>query len=71
MKFKVGDRVKVRKNLIKGRIYGKWDFGSSMEEWKNKTMTITDVFSDCYRVKENDWSWTDEMLEDVEEKKRL
>ena len=63
MKFKVGDKIKVRKGLIVGRGYGDWYFCSSMEQWKGKIMTIREVRSDSYKVEENNWGWSEEMLE--------
>ena len=63
MKFKVGDRVKTRKGLTVGKNYGDWDFCSSMEQWKGKIMTIREVRFDSYKVEENNWGWSEEMLE--------
>lgn len=66
MKFKVGDKIKVRKGLIVGGDYGDWYFCSSMEQWKGKIMTIREVRSDSYKVEENNWEWSEEMLERAE-----
>ena len=63
MKFKVGDRVKTRKGLTVGKNYGDWAFCSSMEQWKGKIMTIRKVRFDSYKVEENNWDWSEEMLE--------
>ncbi len=70
MKFKVGDKVKVKKGLKVGTNYGEWCFVKEMrEETKNlKFMTIKDVdYDNSYRLKEVDFAWTDEMLEKYEE----
>jgi len=65
MKYKIGDKVKVRKDLILGGNYGGYIFSRDMKGFKGKTFTIQKVGSDYYRVKEESFSWTDEMFEPV------
>ena len=70
MKYKVGDKVRIRKDLVAGFHYGEDSFTSEMEKYLGKTMTISSIVKNCkYRLKEvaGNWNWTDEMLEDVED----
>lgn len=72
MKFKVGDEVKVRNDLVVGDKYGLDYFMSDMEEFKDRNFIIEQVLDDKYILKNTDgWLWTDEMLETVEEKEML
>ncbi len=65
MKFKVGDRVKVRKDLVNGKVYGKDIFINKMEKYKGKIVTIKAIFTNFYEIEEDRgaWYWTDEMFE--------
>ena len=67
MNFKVGDKVRVRKDLVVDKDYGGYDFVSSTEKFKGKIVTIEKVFSNAYFIKEDikGYKWTDEMLEPV------
>ena len=67
-RFKVGDKVKVRKNLEVGCEYGEYLFTSSMKRLIGKVNVITDIssYGDAYLLKHRDECWTDEMLEPVE-----
>ena len=70
MKYDVGDKVKVREDLIVRDRYRMFDskFTNSvvrdMLKFKGKIVTIKSV-DDQYRIKEDcgDWGWTDEMFE--------
>lgn len=68
MKYKVGDKVKVRKDLVVDGRYGLHYFSSGMKPHAGKTMTIGRVSKHAYFFIEdkNNWCWTDEMLEGVE-----
>lgn len=64
MKFKVGEKVKIKKNLKKG--YGfKYYVADEMEKFKGKTVTIYSVNSEAYRIEEDNmsWDWTEDMFE--------
>jgi len=66
-KFKVGDMVMVRSDLIVGDSYGDNVVAKEMLEWKGKVVTIQDDESGDdygYNIKEDGqrWSWTNEMF---------
>lgn len=69
MKYKVGDKVKVREDLEVDIRHGTEEFIEEMEEYKGKIVTIDTVNEDDYYIEEDkqSWAWTEEMLEDVEE----
>jgi len=64
MKYKVGDKVRVRLDLISGTAYGKDAFVSGMEKMKGKIVTICNVGEVC-GIKECGYNWTEGMLEPV------
>lgn len=76
MKYKVGDRVKVRNDLIVDRCYNGFYFNKDMTRWRGQIVTISEVENKdpCYRIKEDEgeykWGWVDEMFEDVVENKK-
>lgn len=68
MKYKVGDKVKVRSDLKAYEIYGSNMLTKSMEKFAGKTVTISAVGITSYAIEEMKAAyWTDEMLEPVEE----
>lgn len=68
MKYKVGDKVKVRSDLKAYEIYGSNMLTKSMEKFAGKTVTISSVGITSYAIEEMEVAyWTDEMLEPVEE----
>lgn len=66
MKYKVGDKVKVRSDLRVGKSYGD-AFVYDMSKFRGKIVTIESVWKQGYRIEEDAYWWTDEMLEPVEE----
>ena len=62
MKFKVGDKVKVKTRLKADNYYGGQCFNSDMKRLEGQILTIETVNYSDYAVKENTWYWTDEML---------
>lgn len=74
MKFKIGDKVKIREDLVVDLAYGCDVFISDMSEYCGKEATITDnCFKDgVYSLDIDDgvWYWTEEMLEDVTNTKK-
>lgn len=69
MKYKVGDKVRVISGLVVDGVYGNWRFTEKMKKYKGKSVTISKVCQDYYRIKgdEEYGYYTDEMLEPVEE----
>lgn len=65
MKYKVGDKVKVRSDLKISVLYG--SLYAIDEMIKKKIVTITYVYDGYYKVVEDDYAWTDEMLEGLVE----
>lgn len=67
MKYKVGDRARVRSDLKACKQYGSNIATSSMEGLAGKIVTISRVGYAHYLVEGMNCNWTDEMLEPVEE----
>lgn len=67
MKYKVGDKVKVRSDLEKNKGYGGWYASESMVKMRGEIVTIRGVGSSAYELEENDLMWTDEMFEGLAE----
>lgn len=69
MKYKVGDKVRVISGLVVDGAYGNWGFTEKMKKYKGKSVTISEVCQDYYRIKEDEeyGYYTDEMFESVEE----
>ena len=68
MKFKVGDKVRVRENLEVGKDYGDYNVVEDMKKYEGKEFIIDEVRRNYYTLKNENWYyWTDEMLELVEE----
>ena len=69
MKYKVGDKVKVKSDLKENTSYGGKIFVRDMAVYRGKNVEISKVHDDAYYIKEADreWFWTDEMFEPVEE----
>lgn len=62
MKYKAGDKVRVREDLKHSAVYGKVTFVEEMIKYYGATLTVVEVYDDCYLVKENLFSWSDEMF---------
>lgn len=67
-KFKVGDRVKVRKDLKINHWYGDYLFSSFMATLVDEVDTVTGICGDgdAYMLNHYDIGWTEEMLESTE-----
>ena len=68
MKYKVGDKVRVRRNLKDGLEYGGVYCNCSMVTLGGKVVTIRRVSTagiGAYKLYEYDWWWSDEMLEPI------
>ena len=64
MKYKVGDKVKIREDLKVGEIYGGCRFEEEMGDFRGKVVSITDVNRMDYCIASSDCYWTNEMFED-------
>lgn len=71
MKFKVGDKVRVRDDLVKGVMYDDITCIREMLAFQGKVLTIDYVADKSYSVEENCWSWSDAMLEPAVGEKEL
>ena len=68
MKFKIGDKVRVRKDLKVDEEYGNDTFVPEMRPWLGKMVVIKYICPDGeYKIINCPWSWTDEMFESDEE----
>ena len=72
MKFKVGDKVRIREDLMEHKTYHSgsketWEVAlPSMVKMRGQIVTIKKVYSDStYLVEENNHFWVDEMFEDA------
>lgn len=65
MKYKIGDKVRVRKDLVVDNYYGGVCYVEYMDEFKGKECVITDMDGIAYQI--GDFWWTDEMLEPIDE----
>ena len=65
MKYKVGDKVRVRKDLVIDSCYGREDFVGEMKSFIGKVVTISKVIDEEYMILEDngDYAWTEEMFE--------
>ena len=66
MKFKVGDRVRVRKDLKYDNFYGGVRVNDEMVNNKGKILTIIGIDNGAYLMEGSQWFWTDEMFESKE-----
>ena len=71
MKYKVGDRVRVRKDLEPGNFYGKDYYISSMDKFKGEKCVITEIWDQSYQINNFGYWWSEEMFESVDDEKVL
>ena len=67
MKYNVGDKVRVRKDLVNYSEYGGELFVREMQQFKGKVVTICRLLDDKYFIREDtsEYAWTNEMLEGI------
>lgn len=68
MRYKIGDKVRVREDLVVNKSYGIDTFVDNMEKFKGKVVTISEITSrtkEEYHIKEDreKYFWTAEMFE--------
>jgi len=72
--FKVGDKVRVREDLVVHKKYGSNSFAKGMVYLKGEIVEIRiigghrDQNNDDYRINGNDYMWTDKMFKSIEDK---
>ena len=71
MKYKVGDKVRVRKDLEPGNFYGKDYYISSMDKFKGEECIITGIWDQSYQINKFGYWWSEEMFESVDDEKVL
>ena len=65
-KYKIGDKVKIKSDLIEGKFYGKNDINLRMISYCNKKTTIKLIREDGQfklKIDKGRFTWTKEMLE--------
>ena len=67
MKYKVGDRVRIRRDLNENMSNDDYDVEEEMISKAGRVVTISDVYDDAYRIYEFRFWWTDEMFEGLAE----
>ena len=67
MKYKIGDKVRVRKDLVPNSEYGGGCYVELMDKFKDKECVITNMDDTSYRINNSEFWWTDEMLEPVDD----
>jgi hypothetical protein len=67
MKFNIGDKVRVRYGLKYEERYNGVYCNTKMAAMGGEVLTIKHTNMRSYDVKENEWVWSDEMLEPVDE----
>ena len=69
MKYKIGDKVKVRNDLVVNKKYGSQTFVPTMAKFTGEQI-IKEVYTQGYTIKADknlcQYLWTDEMFEDTE-----
>ena len=72
MKYKVGDKVRVRNDLVGYERYGNLTFVPTMAEYTGEQI-IKEIRAEGYTIKADknlcQYIWTDEMFEDIKEDK--
>ena len=67
MKYKVGDKIRVRRDLVVGKTYRGLDFLPGHKKECGKIFTIEYSDGEYYRLNGSEYWWSEEMLEEVDE----
>lgn len=72
--LKVGDKVKIKQDLVLGKFYNSCMYTADMAKYAGKVATITNTFQDSETefsynldIDSERWFWDSEMIEPVEE----
>ena len=72
--LKVGDKVKIKQDLVFGKFYNDCMYTVPMEKYAGKVATVTEVFDSetgcpnySLDIDKGKWFWDSEMIEPVEE----
>ena len=71
MKYKIGDKVRVRKDLVPDNYYDKIDYASIMDEFETTDCIITGIMDGIYNINDSKYWFPAEMLELVDDEKIL
>ena len=71
MKYKIGDKVRVRKDLEPGNFYGRVYYSSDMNKFKAMECVVTNIYDETYNINGSEYGFSDEMLEPVNERTLL
>ena len=71
MKYKIGDKVRVRKDLVPDNYYDKIDYASIMDEFETTDCIITSILDGIYNINDSKYWFPAEMLELVDDEKIL
>ena len=67
MKYKIGDKARVRQDLEPGNFYGKAYYASTMGKFKNMECVVTNIYDGTYNINNSEYGFSDEMLEPVDD----
>ena len=67
MKYKIGDKVRVKKDLEPGNFYGRAYYSSDMNKFKAMECVVTNIYDGTYNINNSEYGFTDEMLEPVDD----
>ena len=71
MKYKIGDKVRVRKDLVPDNYYDRIDYASIMDEFETTDCIITGIMDGIYNINDSKYWFPAEMLELVDDEKIL
>ena len=60
MKYKVGDKVRVKKDLEPGNFYGRGYYGSDMNKFKAMECVVTNKYNENYKINNTECGFTNE-----------